>query len=95
MGSLFDTTTRALEKSLDLYLTRHNVIADNIANAETPGYKARRVDFENELKSAVAAEDSGVGGVEIESVKPNVYQDAESELGNDLNTVEWTGKWLR
>jgi flagellar basal-body rod protein FlgB len=89
MSSLFDTSTRALEKSMDLYLARHNVIADNIANAETPYYKARQVDFESQLQRAVASEELGMGGGgEIESVKPSIFQDPDSELGQDLNTVD-------
>ncbi len=88
MSSLFDTSTRAIEKSMDLYLTRHNVIADNIANAETPFYKARQVDFESQLQRAVASEEAGLAGVDIESVRPTITQDADSELGQDLNSVD-------
>jgi len=87
MSPLFDTSVRALEKSMDLFLTRHNVIADNIANAETPYYKARQVDFEQELQRAVASEESGLAGVEIETVKPVIFQDPDTELGQDLNSV--------
>lgn len=89
MSTLFDLSTRSLEKSMDLYLTRHNVIADNIANAETPYYKARQVDFESELQRAVAAEEAGLGGATgIDSVKANITQDLESEMGQDLNSVD-------
>lgn len=88
MSSLFDTSTRAIEKSMDLYLTRHKVIADNIANAETPFYKARQVDFEAQLQRAVASEEAGLAGVEIESVRPVITQDPDSELGQDLNSVD-------
>ncbi len=88
MSSLFDTSTRALEKSMDLYMTRHNVIADNIANAETPYYKARQVDFEGQLQRAVQAEEMGLAGVDIDEVKPSISQDPDSELGQDLNSVD-------
>jgi flagellar basal-body rod protein FlgB len=37
---------------------RQNAIADNIANIETPGYQARKVDFEQALTSAVKNGDS-------------------------------------
>jgi flagellar basal-body rod protein FlgB len=95
MSSLFDTSTRALEKSMDLYLTRHNVIADNIANAETPFYKARQVDFESQLQRAVASEEAGMAGNEIETVKPIVFQDPDSELGQDLNSVDMDKEMAR
>jgi flagellar basal-body rod protein FlgB len=95
MSSLFDTSTRALEKSMDLYLLRHNVIADNIANAETPFYKSREVEFESELQRAVASEEQGLAGVDIDSVRANVRQDANTELGQDLNTVDMDKEMAR
>ena len=95
MSSLFDTSTRVLEKSMDMYLTRHNVIADNIANAETPFYKSREVNFESELQRAVASEEQGLAGVEIESVRPQIRQDADTELGQDLNTVDMDKEMAR
>lgn len=86
---LFDNTTDTLSKSLDLYLVRHSVIADNIANAETPFFKARRVDFEKELQKAVEQTEVGVvTGRELSSVQPEISQEPFSELGQDLNTVD-------
>lgn len=84
---LFDKNVQVLEKSMDMYLVRHSVIADNIANAETPQFKARRVDFEQELQRAADQQDVGLGR-NIASITPNVYQDTESEVGSDLNTVD-------
>lgn len=84
---LFDKNIQVLEKSMDMYLVRHAVIADNIANAETPQFKARRVDFEQELQRATDQQDSGLGR-NIASITPNVYQDIDSEVGSDLNTVD-------
>lgn len=40
-----------LEKSLAYLWTKQSAIADNIANAETPGYKEKVVTFEESLKS--------------------------------------------
>ena len=89
MANLFDKTFDALGKSLDMHLLRHEVIADNIANAETPGFKARRVDFENELSRAVEATDGGASGTrDIASVSANIFEDEKSEKGQDLNTVD-------
>jgi len=34
--------------------SRQDVIADNIANIDTPGFRARSVDFEDSLRTAVA-----------------------------------------
>ena len=46
-----DKTIQALAANLKYRQLRQELIASNIANAETPGYKARDVDFANELKN--------------------------------------------
>jgi len=43
---LFDATLSTLERSLDVRLTRQNVLAANLANANTPGFAPREVDFD-------------------------------------------------
>lgn len=42
---------RNLEKSLDAAWLRNEVISQNIANADTPGYKRKEVQFEQYLNS--------------------------------------------
>jgi len=49
----FDHNMRLLGKVLDLRSKKAEVIASNIANAETPGYSANRFDFEEDLAQAV------------------------------------------
>lgn len=71
-----------------MYLVRHSVISDNIANAETPFFKARQVDFEGELSRAIDMEQVGLAGNAVGEVRPLVTQDALTELGQDLNTVD-------
>ncbi len=88
MAKLFDNSIDVLGKSLDGYLLRHDVISDNIANAETPGFKARRVDFETALQKAVDSQDSGASENAMSSVRPTIYEDPYSEEGQDLNTVD-------
>ncbi len=88
MANLFDNSIDVLQKSLDMYLMRHSVIADNIANAETPFFKARRVNFEGELQKAVEDKQNGVAGRDIASVEPTITEDVESESGQDRNTVD-------
>ena len=39
-----------MDKAADASWTRENVIANNIANVDTPGYKREDVDFESALK---------------------------------------------
>jgi flagellar basal-body rod protein FlgB len=61
---LFDTTLQMLERSLDTRLERHNVLSSNLANADTPGYQPRDVDFATAMQQAaseIAAERVGEG----------------------------------
>jgi flagellar basal-body rod protein FlgB len=48
-----DSTSRILAKVLDFRAVRQNVIAGNLANAETPGYVMKELPFEKELQKAV------------------------------------------
>ncbi len=47
-----------LSKVLDLRQRAHERIAENIANQDTPGYKARRLEFEGALRKAAGAGDT-------------------------------------
>ncbi len=88
MAQLFDSTIDALNRSMDLHMQRHAVIADNIANAETPGFKAKRVDFEDSLARAIEAGEQGMSGRDIASVNALISETTDSEIGQDLNTVD-------
>lgn len=52
-GFLTDVTSITLAKTLDAVAARQKVIANNIANVETPGYKRSYVTFEDELRSVM------------------------------------------
>ncbi|MBI2712125.1 MAG: flagellar basal body rod protein FlgB [Bdellovibrio sp.] len=93
----FDPIIGALNTSLNLRLVNQNVISSNIANADTPGYKAKKVEFESALRDAL-----GVGGklppVEsdphhiqhrsTEPVEPEIYEDPNGVESLDGNTVD-------
>lgn len=49
----FDANVQLLSKVLDLRSRNQQVIASNIANAETPGYSPAKFTFDDELKMAV------------------------------------------
>ncbi|MFG6665480.1 flagellar basal body rod protein FlgB [Halomonas sp. HNIBRBA4712] len=55
------------QRALGLRQARHEVLAANIANADTPNFKARDIDFASELKKAVDAGSSAQqrGGVSL------------------------------
>jgi flagellar basal-body rod protein FlgB len=49
-----DAVSQVLASALDGVSLRQRVIADNIANVDTPGYRASSVDFETQLKAAIS-----------------------------------------
>jgi flagellar basal-body rod protein FlgB len=53
MASL-EQSISVLSQGLNLRATRHQILASNIANADTPGYKARDFQFDAAMKNAMA-----------------------------------------
>jgi len=96
---IFSQTVSILEKALDLRSKKHNVIASNIANMDTPDYKAFDLIIEKELqkvtgkgnsislnktnKAHMQSQRSKAGGVSV------VIDDTqELSLRGDGNTVD-------
>ena len=48
-----DAALRVQQEALNLRAQRQEVLAANIANADTPGYQARDIDFASELKKVM------------------------------------------
>lgn len=87
LGSVVnDRTMTLLERGLDMSSMRHSAVSNNIANANTPGYKRRDVPFEDVMRKAASgafAEADGVEGLErVMSV------DADRINRNDGNNVD-------
>ncbi len=95
---VMDSTMKALAASLNLRQMRQEVIASNIANAETPGFKAKRIDFEEALARAIdvdrtqtlqtdSARHYNVGGGGFDNLAPEYYEDPNGVVSEDGNTV--------
>jgi flagellar basal-body rod protein FlgB len=92
-----DKTIAVLQKSLDLRTQKQEVIAANIANAETPGYSARKISFEDNLRKAISKPELagqkrnpkhfsiGTGG--ISTVQGKVTKELNTSALGDGNTV--------
>jgi len=52
IDTLFEQTVTGLNKAMDLTWRRGKVLASNVANAETPKYRASELDFGKELEKA-------------------------------------------
>lgn len=53
--SIFDPTQLILERAISGATLRNTVLANNIANADTPGFQPSDVDFQSALRDAIAA----------------------------------------
>ena len=89
---MFDSVAAvALNSALDGLALRQRVIANNVANIQTPGFLAGRVAFEDSLASAVADGSGAVTPTVARSLEPtrldgnNVNLDAETLLNVDTN----------
>ena len=102
MDFLNTPTFNLMQKSLDVMWERMNVTAQNIANIDTPHYKAKSVEFESILQQklnavnnsyAVAMRYSGEDGNQkmqdlLDSVQPQVCADNSTETRADGNNVD-------
>jgi len=52
----FGKTVDILHRTMDVALLRRGVLADNMANADTPNFKRSDINFESELKRALDSE---------------------------------------
>lgn len=71
------------EKSLDALWKRGQVIANNIANSDTPGYKEKTVSFEESLQAALA--DNNITKSELASVNPTTVEKNTFYLQNGVD----------
>ena len=60
MVSKLDDTLRFQQAALSLRAARQELLASNIANADTPNFKARDIDFASALRSAMAGTSSSL-----------------------------------
>jgi flagellar basal-body rod protein FlgB len=79
---IFGNVVRGLAGALELHQQRHNVISENLANVETPGYRARDVAFHDALESAFAGE--GVAAAQ----RAETVVDTSSPIKIDGNSVD-------
>lgn len=86
MDMLMTRTMKVLDKALDAASLRHEAISDNIANAETPGYKAKRVAFEDELRSVLARRGERLSERDLPA--PKLYRVTSTFISPDGNNVD-------
>lgn len=86
---MLDPVSTQLDRYLTLVSQRQKLVASNIANADTPGYKTQDFDFESQLHAALQSPDdaapappniSPVPGLRVKNDGNNVDLDREARL---------------
>ena len=97
MDLLGGRTWQVITKALDAAGLRQRVIAHNVANLNTPGYKKYQVRFEEELRSALRVTSLALyrthpdhfdAQPRLETVAPRVMRDAATSSRPDGNNVD-------
>ncbi len=97
-----------LNKAADAAWLRNEAISNNIANADTPGYKRQDVDFEGALKHALEASasvtmDAKVHNIRTSALNVGTYTDHpgfsyridQNNVDPDTEFVELAGNQIR
>jgi flagellar basal-body rod protein FlgB len=80
---MLDPIAGSLERYMDLLSARQKLVASNIANADTPGYRTKDIDFQAEFRSLIAGGSPNVveaSGLETKHDGNNVSVDREARL---------------
>jgi flagellar basal-body rod protein FlgB len=79
---MLDPLAAKLEQYMDLLSARQKLVASNIANADTPGYKTKDIDFQTEFQNAVGGGPNAieVSGLPVRNDGNNVSIDREARL---------------
>jgi flagellar basal-body rod protein FlgB len=79
---MLDPLSGQLERYMDLLSARQKLVASNIANVDTPGYRTQDIDFQSEFQRTLAGPPTitGVEGLATKNDGNNVSLDRESRL---------------
>ena len=78
-----DSLSDSLEQYMNVVAQRQKLVASNIANADTPGYKTQDLDFQTSFQAALdgaTPRPVEVDGLKIKSDGNNVDLDREARL---------------
>jgi flagellar basal-body rod protein FlgB len=94
-----DKTLKALTTALNFREMRQELISSNVANANTPGFKAKKLDFEEALARALDVDGQmqmnvtdvkhhNVGNGGFNNLEPEIYDDPNGVVSESGNTVD-------
>jgi flagellar basal-body rod protein FlgB len=94
---VYDNTIGGLNAAMNFRLMNQNVISSNIANADTPGYKAQKIEFEDALRNALeisgrlkmeASDPQHFSKADPGRIDPEIYDNPNGVVHLDGNTVD-------
>lgn len=90
MDPRLDSVTSLLQTFLDVQTRRSQVIASNIANADTPGFKAKQLDFTEHLREAARNSNLPLSKQPSRPIgsEMRVVEQESEVIGMDGNTVD-------
>ena len=94
-----DKTLKALTTALNFREMRQELISSNVANANTPGFKAKKLDFEEALARALDVDGQmkmnatdgrhyNVGSGGFNNLEPEIYDNPNGVVSENGNTVD-------
>jgi flagellar basal-body rod protein FlgB len=100
---LMPRSARILSKGLEAAALRHQVLANNIANVDTPGFKRSDVVFSSELKKAIQqleraapGRPARAGGLDpLAQLNPRIVQERNTTFRTDGNNVDIDAEMAR
>lgn len=81
---LFDSTQLGLAAAMRASSAQQTATAQNLANANTPGYQRVKVDFQSQLQALMATGDRRG----LEGFTPEIVQDHAAAVREDGSTVD-------
>jgi flagellar basal-body rod protein FlgB len=101
-----DKTLKALTTALNFREMRQELISSNVANANTPGFKSKKIDFEEALARALDVDGQmqmnaadgrhhNVGNGGFNNLEPEIYDDPNGVVSENGNTVDVEAEMAR
>lgn len=97
MGFFDSPTLTAIKKQMEAAEITQSVIANNMANANTPGFKKSTVSFADELKNALNSSVLPLrtshprhisNSITLDQVKPRIIKEEGTTMGYNNNNVD-------
>ncbi|MEE8431021.1 MAG: flagellar basal body rod protein FlgB [Candidatus Desulfatibia sp.] len=84
----FSKTFQALERTISISQKRHAVVASNISNLDTPGYRPKDIDFKAALNRVLES------GQELDLARTNPgHIDFKRSAAAGIEVIEEKGEW--